>query len=78
MVVRCDCCDLPVESCGKAVEQRLRNQDANERLRALDVPGAARAVFPGLCCRCQEPIKIGDPIRWDTTHHDGWLRYCCF
>lgn len=59
---RCDCCDLPVATCGKAVEQRQRKEDQAERARALAHPRALKALYAGACCQCGERFKPGDPI----------------
>ncbi len=61
--VRCDCCDLPVESCGRAAEQRHRREAAAERQRALSLPGYFPALYPGMCDDCGERFGPGDLIR---------------
>ncbi len=75
---RCDCCDLPVTSCGRAVEQRQRTEAADRR-RALI---ATRRYFPsqyrGGCAGCSEWYAAGALI---TPHLvDGerrWFAECC-
>lgn len=65
---RCECCDLPVESCGKAAEQRQR---AEQRRVSAD---RLVAVFAGLCADCGERIRPGDTIE---RSGDGWRGECC-
>lgn len=72
---RCDCCDLPVESCGKAVEDRARKEDANARSRALATPGWWQARWPGVCASCRSGFAEGDPIT--VAHNEGYISYCC-
>lgn len=72
---RCECCDLPVESCGREAQRR---QDA-ERIAEFDAafrrPGVIPAQFIGKCARCDERIRIGDPLRGAP---DGWIgELCC-
>jgi hypothetical protein len=75
MGARCDCCDLPVESCGRAVEQRLRKEDANARSEALSAYGWFRAQYAGQCAGCGEHFAVGDPISYVA---DGkYKSYCC-
>jgi hypothetical protein len=71
---RCDCCDLPVTSCGKAVEQ------ANERASRVAIlaswPGrSVTALWPGTCPSCGEAYEEGDTITrcLDT----GWVCEGC-
>lgn len=59
---RCDCCDLPVESCGKAAEQLARRQQLLDRQAALRKPGATVAQYPGVCGECGESFDKGEPI----------------
>lgn len=75
MAQRCDCCDLPIESCGKAAEDRQRKEDANARSRAMGLPGWWRAKWPGTCAGCGSGFAAGDPIT--VAHNDGYLAYCC-
>jgi hypothetical protein len=65
-VTRCDCCDLPVESCGKPAEDRARQADLAERRRLLALPGVFEAAYPGPCQACPDPIRPGDPIMRGT------------
>ena len=74
MGARCDCCDLPVESCGRAVEVRQRQEDANARSHALSLYGWFRAQYPGQCVQCGGHFKIGDPI---CALDGGYKSYCC-
>lgn len=76
--MRCDCCDLPVESCGKAAEARLRAEAARDRDRLLRA-GWAPAVYPGRCAVCQQGFPTGMLIRQakpkDGRYH--WTAECC-
>lgn len=74
MGARCDCCDLPVESCGRAVEARQRQELANARSQALALYGWFRAQYAGRCSQCGEPFKEGDPI---CAIDGGYKSYCC-
>lgn len=68
-MTRCDCCDLPVESCGKAAEQRQRAEAAQDR------PPHGKTVearYTSRCAYCGEPMRMGSLITYDQEH--GW---CC-
>jgi hypothetical protein len=70
---RCVCCDLPVYSCGRDAETRLR-QARQARVRQLLERGYTAASFPGLCGQCADPIAAGDPI----VKRDGvWVGGLC-
>jgi hypothetical protein len=72
---RCDCCDLPAYSCGKAVEQCQRAEQANERVR-LRAQGWTPAQWPGRCDACNEPFDAGSLISHLGVEH-GWRAECC-
>ncbi len=75
-VTRCVCCDLPVESCGKATETRQRAQAARDRARLLGRDGWVAANYPGVCSRCGERFTAGTPIHRDLVDGTpGWR--CC-
>lgn len=74
-LARCDCCDLPTYSCGKAVEDRQRHDLAAERARLLAHPAWFAAVYPGTCEQCGERFEAGTPIR--MVPHSGWRAQCC-
>lgn len=76
-MTRCDCCDLPVESCGKALEQRQRDEAMRERKRLMSQPGARPAGFFGRCGRCDEQYGIGAIIAPPDPGTTGWLGPCC-
>lgn len=68
-MTRCDCCDLPVASCGKAAEQRQRAEAKADRPRH----GAeVVARFSGRCPYGNERITPGDRLVYDEEY--GW---CC-
>jgi len=73
MTIRCDCCDLPVEYCGKEAERRLRRASAGERERLL-TSGWIAAEYEGPCARCKERVIVGDPIQ---RRVEGWIGGCC-
>lgn len=73
-VVRCECCDLPVYSCGKSAEDGQRKLDAATR-RWLINHGWFTAQWPGVCGRCCKPFYSQTLI-----HPDGLATYiaeCC-
>lgn len=72
MTARCTCCDLPVASCGKALEDARRAAAAAERTVRLAFPGWVAAAWPGLCLRCGDRFAAGAPIR---SYAQGWS--CC-
>ena len=77
-MTRCVCCDLPVESCGKAVEDRQRAAAAAERDRLLALPGVFAAMFPGSCTGCGERFGAGEPIkRWSRDAPGVYVGPCC-
>lgn len=71
---RCDCCDLPVSSCGRAVEQRQRDEERARRERALDEDGTIEAVYPGVCPTCGTYFLPGEPLR---RHNRAWFPVLC-
>ena len=71
---RCECCDLPLSSCGLTAERRLRQEAAELRRRVLADPRYFPASLPGRCVACGEEIAPGDPIRWSEP--DGWVCAC--
>ena len=64
---RCDCCDLPLFSCGKALEARQRKELLSRRARLLARAEYFPAAYGGRCGRCSEPIAPGDPIKSDLS-----------
>jgi hypothetical protein len=73
-MTRCDCCDLPAESCGRAIEQARRDELKALRQRALQQPGVVPARYPGTCPACRTPINPLDPVR---RTEDGWTGVLC-
>lgn len=73
---RCECCDLPVESCGLAAERRQIAEVNLERARLLSLPGAIAARFPSKCGSCGQRYDAGTPI---IAHRNrGWRSLeCC-
>jgi hypothetical protein len=75
--VRCDCCDLPFDGCGRAAERRQRDTDARERQHLLSQAGARPARYPGACGRCDEHYAANDIIGPPRTAGDPWIGPCC-
>lgn len=77
---RCDCCDLPVSSCGKAAEDAQRLQLEMWR-RYLCKIGWFRSQFGGACHKCGTDFPAGACIRSDghARHgaHSKYLGECC-
>lgn len=71
MTVLCECCELPLASCGKAAETKQRQEAAAERKQRL-VDGWMEAKWPGKCLRCGEFFKPRDLIH---PYAQGWA--CC-
>lgn len=72
-MTRCECCDLPVSSCGKAVEVAQRQQRIAERARLL-AAGWFVARYAGECGGCGDWFEAGTLIRRDG---EGWRSECC-
>lgn len=64
MTARCECCDLPVYSCGKAGE-RKQHAEARAEVQRLTALGFFPAEHPGRCGHCGEWFK------------PGWVAACC-
>lgn len=73
MVERCVCCDLPVECCGKAIEEKALKAAANERSQML-VQGWSTSKYSGSCGECGRSFPPGELIRRTST---GWKAECC-
>ena len=73
---RCECCDLPVRSCGKAKETELRRQDRQYRAW-LTARGWFPAQWPGCCERCGTEFKAGTLIRRDPGEDGYRSADCC-
>ena len=71
---RCECCDLPVESCGKAAEQRARRDDAAVLTTAFAAPHVVAAQYPGRCADCGEWFPADTPI---YAGEGGWTNPVC-
>ena len=75
MAEPCTCCDLDPAFCGKAAEQRARQEAASDRARALARPGWFAAEFPGQCSACDDPFLAGTPIT--RFAGGGYKAACC-
>jgi hypothetical protein len=72
---RCECCDLPAYSCGKAKEAaQLRERD-EQRGRRIAGGHWTAAHYRGVCARCGEPFDVDALIRY--AGDGGWLAECC-
>ena len=71
---RCQCCDLPVYSCGKAKETELRREWRQDRER-LEAQGWRSSLYPGACEHCHEWFATGTLIR--MVAGSGWRAECC-
>lgn len=71
---RCECCDLPVSSCGKAAEHRQRVALARWRSQ-LRERGWFESAWPGVC-PCGEPFKEKALISRDQAS-GRWIAECC-
>lgn len=75
---RCECCDLPVASCGKAAEQLARREAMLERQRLAQLPNAMPAQYAGTCGACGEWFKVGDIIGPPRPFGlNTWVGPCC-
>ena len=80
MTARCDCCDLPVEFCGKAAEDRQRREARAAQAELLATPGWFPARYPGTCAGCGSYFRAGEPIRVNRGGRWTEPRYvagCC-
>lgn len=80
MVTRCECCDLPDYSCGKAAATR-DEIESRKRTAELVNRGWFAAKFHGICKGCGADFEAGTLIRGTS---DGFgrtkLKYfaeCC-
>jgi hypothetical protein len=75
MTARCDCCDLPVESCGRAAAQQQEAERRAVRQRLLQRPGVVAARHASACATCGGRYGLGTPI---VHTEDGWTSVeCC-
>lgn len=75
-VRRCECCDLPVESCGKEIERKRRAE------AAVAAPTAGvwfPAKYQGVCSGCGDDFNTGDRIALASVHglHHCYVAECC-
>jgi len=71
----CTCCELPLYSCGKALEERRRRDLKAQIERALDEPGVVPAKHMIRSCPgCRAQVPMGHPIR---KSRDGWVGALC-
>jgi hypothetical protein len=77
MADRCICCDLPIESCGKAVEDHEEALEREVRASILATPGWRVARYSGTCMACRQyDFAAGEPIT--QVVNVGWAAGCCF
>lgn len=74
---RCECCDLPLASCGLAVE---RARAAERRAAERRAPGR-EAEWAGVCAYCFTHFPAGAMIRWyneaEADGTAGWGHSVC-
>lgn len=72
---RCICCDLPLYSCGKYVEEQAA---AAKRAGVRHHSGKEReAEYGGICVGCNTHFPAGALIEWDADEA-GWRSVeCC-
>lgn len=75
---RCECCDLPIESCGKEIEQHQIAEHAAANAELM-TRGWFPAKYPGECAACGSPFDTNDMIRLHTTTgaHRCYIAECC-
>lgn len=77
MTDRCVCCDLPIASCGKQVEDRETALEREVPAAMLATPRWFAAKFGGLCMRCGDyDFAAGEPIT--RLDNGSWAAGCCF
>ena len=81
MAERCTCCDLPVESCGRAAEKRQQRAEQEARAELLVTRGWFPARYPGSCAGCGSYFRVGEPIRVNRnrrwTEPVTYVASCC-
>ncbi|MGH3933498.1 MAG: hypothetical protein ACRDS1_00700 [Pseudonocardiaceae bacterium] len=71
---RCECCDLPAYSCGRAADAEQRHERAAQR-RKLISAGWTPAHYRGVCAQCGERFDVDTLIRYAGS--GGWRAECC-
>ena len=78
---RCECCDLPTESCGRAAEARLALEEGARQANLLRNPPWFTATYAGHCGNCAEHFESGYPIRVSTKRgaygRPCYIGACC-
>lgn len=59
MTAWCECCDFPIDMCGKAAAKK-QDAEASEHRKFLLGRGWFTARFPGTCGGCQSKITAGE------------------
>lgn len=73
---RCDCCDVPLYSCGRALAARQAADLRAQIERALQEPGVVPAAYLIRSCPgCRSVVPVGHPIRKTRDGYVGVL--CC-
>ncbi len=76
----CNCCDLPMELCGRAAAARQEAEDKNQRTMMINA-GWFAAKFPGNCRECGEGFASGDLIKGGPGYGHRCRKYyaeCCY
>jgi hypothetical protein len=76
MVTKCECCDLPEYSCGKAAAKR-QEMEAKGRAAELVGRGWFPAKWPGACRECGSEFDAGALIKGGPYGYRGYLADCC-
>lgn len=80
MATRCECCELPLYSCGKAAAQKQETEEKKFRTE-LAARGWFASQFPGSCRGCGEDFEPGSLIHGtsDGYGHRGrkYFAECC-
>jgi hypothetical protein len=72
---RCECCDVPLYSCGKAAQAAQAAELRAQIQRALQEPGVyAAKILIRACPGCKSAVPVGHPIR---KTRDGWVGVLC-
>lgn len=74
MAERCECCDLPVDQCGRAADEAQRRERKALYQQALATPGVIPSKYGGVCPGCGTRYVEGAPIRRGP---DGWHGIMC-
>ena len=72
MAARCNCCDLPVDWCGKKAETRHLALESAELLELRKEPGVIESRWTTRCPVCDDRIRPGQLIRPSKSMVLSW------